>query len=65
MTDVVKILRAFKPGDIVVVECAAAVSAETSQRIKDAFHDTGLRVMILDRGMRLAAAEETRQAVPE
>lgn len=63
MTDVVKILRAFRAGDLVFIESDKRFSAqqlnEMMENLSAALKDTGVRVVLLHEGMRVAAAEET------
>lgn len=69
MTDVVKILRAFRPGDVVFLETDHVISAEAADRCKvninKALEGTGICAVLLGGGLRIAAAEETRLVVPE
>jgi hypothetical protein len=61
--DAVKILRAFKSGDVVFLECGGHISAESYKRFMDQIgallEGTGVRVVLLGDGIRVAAAEET------
>jgi hypothetical protein len=63
MTEVVKILRAFRPGDVVFLQTDWPISDETAQRIKAAaessLEGTGVKVVVLGHGLNVAAAEET------
>lgn len=62
---VVKILRAFQPGDVVFVECALTMTRQTREAVKagmdEALKGTGVRVVILEGGLKLAAREEVQE----
>ena len=61
---VIKVLRAFSPGDVVFIEPDHDLSREQLERVKAAldcsFETTGVRIVILPHGMRIAAREEER-----
>jgi rRNA-processing protein FCF1 len=58
----VSILRAFKPGDVIVLETDRTYSRDqlitTRQRLKELIDDTGVKVILLDAGMRVVARDE-------
>jgi predicted ATP-grasp superfamily ATP-dependent carboligase len=63
VADVVKILRAFSAGDVVFIESTKRLPDQHLDEMLDslnaALKDTGVRVVLLAEGMRVAAAEET------
>jgi hypothetical protein len=58
----VSILRAFKPGDVIVLESERMLSAEqmrvTRERLKEFIDDTGVKIILLDAGMHVVTREE-------
>jgi hypothetical protein len=62
MSEQTKILRAFRPGDVVFIEIPAALTKEAyrdyAEHLKTALDGTGVRAVILTEGIRVAAAEE-------
>jgi hypothetical protein len=52
---------AFRPGDVIVIECDRPLSVEDDLRVRMRFeqftHDTHVNVVLLEPGMRLAARE--------
>lgn len=55
-----KIVRAFKPGDIVFIECPAAISQASETRLRDHFREycPEIKVIILGDGLKVAGREE-------
>lgn len=66
MNEQAKILRAFRPGDVVFIEIPCALTNDAYQRyvehLKSALDGTGVRAVILTEGIRVAAAEEYPEA---
>lgn len=62
MTDVVKILRAFRPGDVVFIESDRVLSMEAMENLRkniDTYlKDTGIKIVVLGGNLRIAAREE-------
>jgi hypothetical protein len=69
MNEQSKILRAFRPGDLVFIEIPAALTNEAYQRysehLRSALDRTGVRAVILTEGIRVTAAEERSEAPAE
>lgn len=65
--EIVKIVRAFKPGDVVFIECDMMLSQQQKETIRNSVgvisEAAGIKVIILDAGLRLAAREEQREEV--
>ena len=55
-----KVLRAFKPGDIVFIECPAMISEASATRLRNHFRDycPEIKVIILGDGLKVAGREE-------
>lgn len=55
-----KIIRAFRPGDIVFVECARDITMQESVQIREQFaaYVPKLKIVLLGAGMRVAGAEQ-------
>lgn len=57
-----KVLRAFRSGDVVFIETDEHHTASAVAKMQECLHeslaDTGVRVVLLAKGMRLAAREE-------
>lgn len=62
-----RILRAFKPGDIVFLECVRELRAEALDNIHAQFKRMvpDVRVIVLPYGTRVVAREEQPTAAPE
>lgn len=62
MNEQVKILRAFRPGDVVFIEIPCALTNEAYKKYADhlagALEGTGVKAIVLTDGIRVAAAEE-------
>jgi len=58
--DHVRVLRAFRPGDIVFIECERRMSDEEMAHIRASFseHTPDIKVIVLGPGMHVAAREE-------
>lgn len=58
----VKLMRAFQPGDVVFIETDKTYSADQTKNVQKFFHnvlgETGVKIIILQPGMRIAAREE-------
>jgi hypothetical protein len=69
MNETVKILRAFRPGDVVFIEVPGSLSCEAharySEHLSAGLEGTGVKVVILTEGSRVAAAEEHVVATEE
>lgn len=69
MSEPTKILRAFRPGDLVFIEIPAALTNEAYQRyaehLRSALDGTGVRAVILTEGIRVTAAEECSETPAE
>lgn len=59
----VSILRAFAPGDVVIVECDRVYTNEklaaTHERLREFIDETGVKIILLDAGMRVVTRQET------
>jgi hypothetical protein len=57
----VSIVSAFKPGDVIVIECDRWLSRQQEQciraRIAEILQSTQIKIILLEPGMRLAARE--------
>lgn len=66
MNEQVKILRAFRPGDVVFIEIPSALTADAYERyathLNGVLDGTGVKAVILTEGIRVAAAEEHSEA---
>lgn len=66
MSEQTKILRAFRPGDVVFIEISCALTRDAYERyadhLKSALDGTGVRAVLLTEGIRVAAAEERSEA---
>ena len=62
MNEQAKILRAFRPGDVVFIEIPCALTRDAYERyadhLKGALDGTGVKAVILTDGIRVVAAEE-------
>lgn len=69
MNEQAKILRAFRPGDVVFIEIPAALTNEAycryAEHLKSALDGTGVRVVLLTEGIRVTAAEERSETPAE
>lgn len=58
----VSILRAFRPGDVIVLESERTLSPqqrqETRDRLSSIIEDSGVKVILLDAGLRVVTREE-------
>lgn len=58
----VSILRAFKPGDVIVIETDRNYSneqlARARERLREFIDETGVKIILLDSGMRVVTREE-------
>lgn len=64
---IVKVIKAFQPGDTVFIELAHPVSADAIDRIRREFDaivaPMGINIVVLAHGMRIAAREEVQHSV--
>lgn len=62
-----RILRAFKPGDIVFLECTRMMTADQMTAMHAQFKKLipDVRIVILQAGVRVAAREDEQQPLPE
>lgn len=62
----VSIVRAFRPGDVVFIEVDRVMRVEEQRSIAEilraATESTGVKVIVLAHGMRIAGREETLEA---
>ena len=69
MSEQTKILRAFRPGDVVFIEIPCALTREAYERyadhLKGALDGSGVKAVILTEGIRVAAAEEHSETPAE
>lgn len=69
MNEQVKILRAFRPGDVVFIEIPGMLSHDAytryAEHLKSVLDESGVKVVILCDGARVAAAEEHLVTVEE
>lgn len=58
----VSILRAFQPGDVLVIETERNYSneqlARTRERLREFIDETGVKIILLDAGMHVVTREE-------
>lgn len=62
----VKVLRAFQPGDVLFIEAPGQLSPEARARIREEINENvpdGLRVVVLEGGLRIVAREEVQEVV--
>lgn len=66
MQETVKILRAFRPGDVVFLEVPGSLSAAAAAAMREMLdhhlNGTDIRVIILGDGIRVAGREEYRES---
>jgi len=58
--EVATVIRAFKPGDIIFIECERSLSQQQRQDISEALSKVApdMKIVVLDAGMRVVGREE-------
>jgi predicted ATP-grasp superfamily ATP-dependent carboligase len=64
----VSLLSAYHAGDVVIVECTRALTAESMRKVREMVEniltDTGIKLIVLPEGMRVVGREDHTTVPP-